>query len=296
MSETATAHPSHDAVAAGSDTWTIEPQRTGIVARATELWRYRRVLWFLGSRSVKQRYEGTTLGVFWLFARPLFPILISGLVFGQFLGVPSDGVPYILFFMTGVVPWSLFDRSVLFGTKCLEQHRGLMKKLYFPRLIAPLASVAPAVVDFGIYMGLVAGAALFYLWKDSVLYVRFGPSLIVALLMALLAVFCALSVVLWTCVFQARHRDVRFTMRYVMQFWLYLTPVFYPISVIAPEYRWIVYVNPIASIVATFRWALIGAGEAPVGPLVSAVALACFTMAAGIWFFFASESETIDRL
>jgi lipopolysaccharide transport system permease protein len=296
VSETAAAQPPYAALRDAADAWFIEPQRRGILARTTELWRYRRVLWFLATRSVKQRYEGTTLGMFWLFARPLFPILITGLVFGRFLGVPSDGLPYILFFMTGVVPWTLFERSILFGTKCLEQHRSLIKKLYFPRLIAPVASVAPAVVDFGIYMGLVTAAALFYLWKDGVLYLRVGPSVVVAFLMAALAVLCALSVVLWTCVFQARHRDVRFTMRYVMQFWMYLTPVFYPMSVIAPEYRWIVYVNPIASIVATFRWALIGAGEVPIGPLLSAVALAGVTMAAGLWFFTASESETIDRL
>ena len=283
-------------LAPSADAWVIEPQREGTAARAVELWRYRRMLWFLASRAVKERYEGMTLGIFWLFARPLFPILIGGFVFGGLLGVPSDGVPFILFFMTGVVPWTLFERSILWGTKCLNQHRSLMKKLYFPRLISPIASIAPATVDFVIYMFLLAGVALFYLWKDGVLYVKVGPGLILALLMSLLAVFSALSVIFWTCVFQTRFAETRFTLRYFMQFWMYLTPVFYPISVIPPEHRWLVYVNPMASVVTTFRWGVIGVGELPLVPLATAIVVACAAMAAGIWFFTFSESSTIDRL
>ena len=288
--------PDMTALASSADEWVIEPQRAGIGARAAELWRYRRVLWFLASRSVKERYEGMTLGIFWLFARPLLPIFVAAFVFGTLLKVPSDGVPYIFFFMTGIVPWMLFERSALFGTMCLQQHRSLMKKLYFPRLIAPLASIAPAIVDFVIYVVLLVLVALFYLWKDGVMYMRVDPWLVVALLMAALAVFSALSVIFWTSVFQTRHAETRFTLRYVTQFWMYLTPVMYPISIVPPEHRWIVYVNPMASVVATFRWAVVGIGEVPVGPLMSAIAIAVAAMAAGIWFFSASESATIDRI
>jgi homopolymeric O-antigen transport system permease protein len=284
------------ATARPDDVWVIEPQRDGVTARAAELWRYRRVLWFLATRTVKDRYEGMSLGIFWLFARPLIPILLGGFVFGGLLGLPSDGVPFVLFFMTGIVPWTLFERSILFGTKCLNQHRGLMKKLYFPRLISPIASISPAAADFVIYLLLLCGVALFYLWKDGVMYVKLGPSLVLALLMSVLAVFSALSVIFWTCVFQARHQETRFTLRYFMQFWMYLTPVFYPISVVPPEHRWIVYVNPMASVVATFRWGVIGVGELPLLPLATAIVVAFVAMAAGIWFFTANESSTIDRL
>jgi homopolymeric O-antigen transport system permease protein len=278
------------------DGWVIEPQREGVRARATELWRYRRVLWFLATRTVKDRYEGMSLGVFWLFARPLIPILLGGFVFGGLLGLPSDGVPFVLFFMTGIVPWTLFERSILFGTKCLNQHKGLMKKLYFPRLISPIASISPAAADFAIYMLLLCGVALFYLWKDGVMYVRLGPSLIVALLMSLLAVFASLSVIFWTCVLQARHQETRFTLRYFMQFWMYLTPVFYPISLVPPEHRWVIYVNPMASVVAAFRWGILGVGELPLAPLATSIVVALLAMAAGIWFFTVNESSTIDRL
>lgn len=279
-----------------ADTWVIEPQREGAGARAVELWRYRRLLWFLAVRSVKDLYEGMSLGIFWLFARPLFPILVGGFVFGSLLQLPSDGVPFILFFMTGFVPWSLFDRSILFGTKCLDQHKSLIKRLYFPRLISPIASLAPAAAYFVIYMVLLVLVVLVYLWKDGQLYVRIGPSILLAALMAVFAVFCALSVVLWTCVFQARHKETRFGLRYFMQFWMYLTPVFYPISLVPPEHRWLIYINPMASVVATFRWGLLGIGEMPLVPLATSVVIACVAMAAGIWFFTSNEASTIDRL
>lgn len=278
------------------DAWVIEPQREGAGARAVEIWRYRRMLWFLAVRTVKDRYEGMTLGIFWLFARPLLPILIGAFVFGGLLGIPSDGVPYILFYMTGIVPWTLFERSILWGTKCLDQHKSLLKKLYFPRLISPMASISPAAADFVIYMLLLFGIALFFLWKEGVLYLKLGPSLLVALLMSVLAVFSALSVILWTCVIQTRHKETRFGLRYFMRFWMFLTPVFYPISVIPPEHRWLLYINPMASVVTTFRWGVIGVGEVPLMALATSVVVATAAMAAGIWFFTVSEPSTIDRL
>ena len=285
-----------DAAAVTADQWVIEPQRTGAAARASEFWRYRRVLSFLGSRAVAERYEGTALGMFWLFARPLIPILIAAVVFGRFLGVPSDGLPYIMFFMTGVIPWNLFDRSIMFGTKGLEQHRNLIKKLYFPRLIAPLASMAPAIIDVLIYFGLLIATALFYLWRDGIFYIKVTPYLLLGAAMAVLALLAALAVVLFTCVLQTKYRDTRFTLRYVLQFWQYVTPIFYPVSLIPSDYRWLLYVNPMGSIVATFRWAVVGAGEAPIAPLLSSVAVVLVAVVIGIWFFVTYESATIDRL
>lgn len=279
-----------------ADAWTIEPESEGAKARAVELWRYRRMLWFLAVQTVKSRYQGMSIGILWLFVRPLLPILIGAFVFGRMLGVPSDGVPYILFFMTGSIPWSLFDRSILWGTKCLNTHKGLMKKLYFPRLISPIASIAPAASDFVVLMTLLVGLSLFYWWKDGVMYLRLGPSFIVALLMTVLAVCSALSVIFWTSVFQARVPETRFTLRYFMHFWMYLTPVFYPVSQVPPEHRWILYVNPMASVVSTFRWGVIGVGEFLLLPLLTSILTTFVAMAIGVWFFTASESSTIDRL
>ena len=125
---------------------------------------------------------------------------------------------------------------------------------------------------------------------------KLGPSLVVALLMSVLAVFSSLSVILWTCVFQVRYPETRLGLRYFMRFWMFLTPVFYPISIIPPEHRWLLYVNPMASVVSTFRWGVIGVGELPLVPLATSIVVAIAAMAAGIWFFTFSESSTIDRL
>ena len=290
--------PVLEGVATGEprEAWVIEPERTGAAARAIELWRYRRLLWFQAVRGVTQQYEGMTLGIFWLFARPLFPILVGGFVFGGLLGLPSEGVPYTLFFMTGFIPWSLFQRSILFGTRCLDNDRDLLKRLYFPRLISPIAALSMAAVYFVIYMVLLVLVMLFYFAKDGVLYMRLGPSLLVALLMSVFSMLCALSVVLFTSVFQARHKETRFGLRYFLQFWMYLTPVFYPISAVPPEHRWLIFVNPMASVVATFRWGIIGVGELPLIPLATSVVVAAAAMAAGIWFFNANESSTVDQL
>src|SRR5688500_11725189 len=144
-----------------------------------------------------------------------------------------------------------------------------------------MASLSPALANFVIYMALLFGIGLFYLWKAGVFYLSLGPSLLVALAMSVFAVFAAFGVVLFTCVFQARHKETRFGLRYFMQFWMYLTPVFYPISVIPPEHRWLVYVNPMASVVATFRWGVIGVGEVPLLPLLTSVIVATVAVAVG---------------
>jgi lipopolysaccharide transport system permease protein len=282
--------------AALADAWTIEPEREGTAARAGELWRYRKLLWFLAVRGVKESYEGMTLGIFWLFARPLLPILVGGFVFGSLLSLPSEGVPYTLFFMTGFIPWSLFQRSVLFGTKCLDNHRSLIKRLYFPRLISPIASLSMAVFYFVVYMVLLVLVVLFYLAKDGVLYLKLGPGLLAALAMSVFAIVCALSVVLFTSVIQARHKETRFGLRYFLQFWMYLTPVFYPISAIPPEHQWLIYLNPLASVVATFRWGILGVGQVPLLPLATSAVIAGVVMTIGIWFFSATESSTVDQL
>src|SRR5258705_2645840 len=154
--------------------WMIEPTRLGFFARAEELWRYRRILWFFAVQRIKDRYEGTTLGPFWLFARPLIPIAISTIVFGRLLNVPSDGVPYFLFYLAGSSCWRIFERSMLWVTQSLESAKGLIKKVYFPRIIAPIAAVAPAIIEFAILFALLVAACLFYWFKDGVMDLRVG--------------------------------------------------------------------------------------------------------------------------
>ncbi len=276
--------------------WLIEPAGEGLVARAEEFWRHRQMLWFFSTRAVKDRYEGMTLGIFWLFFRPLGPILISTFIFGGLLKVPSDGLPYFLFFLAGVSSWYVFERTVLTVTRSLSQNRGLLKKVYFPRLIAPLSAVSPSVVDFGIYTGLLLAAFVYYAMKDGVWYLRTGAWPLLALAVAAVIVVFAAGFGMWTCVFEARHRDVRYGLRYFLRFWFYLTPVIYPLSQVPPEHRWLVFLNPMAPLVETFKWSLFGIGTFPAAPLAAACAIVLLTLISGIWFFTRSEEASVDKL
>ena len=279
-----------------ADKWVVEPRRMGVFARVEELWRYRRVLWFLATRSSKRLYQKTTLGVFWLFARPLAPLFISTLIFGRLLNVPSDGLPYFLFFLAGSASWNLFERSLMWATRSLDQNKGVLKKVYFPRLIVPIASVSPALMDFLIFMALLAVSFVYYRFKDGVWYFAFGPGNIAALFALVLSVFFAIAVGLWTSVLNARHRDVRYTLRYVTRFWSYATPVFYAMSQVPEKYKWLVYANPMAPIVETFKWGLLGVGTFPALPLLSAIGVTLLTFAGGFWYFGRAEAVSIDKM
>ena len=278
------------------ETWVIDANRAGIRERLLEFWRYRRVLSYFSVRYVKGMYGGTTLGPFWLFARPLLPIALSAFVFGSVLQVGSDGVPYFLFFLTGSVTWMLFERGLMFVTRSFTQSGSLIKKVYFPRLIAPFASMLPQLVNFGIYMGLLVATVIYYYFKEGVWYLVIGPRLVLALGAVALAVLLAIAVGLWTSVWQAKHQDVRFTLRYVTRFWSYATPVIYPMSKIPPEHRWIMFVNPMASIVETFKWATLGTGAFYPLPLLCSCVIIAIVFTGGLWYFGRAEGASVDSL
>lgn len=281
---------------AGYQKWVIEPVRVGLIARARELWRYRRILWFLAERRIKDRYEDTTLGIFWLFARPLMPIFISTIIFGRFLGVPSDGVPYFLFFLAGSSCWRIFERSVQWVTRSLDQNRGLIKKVYFPRLIAPISSVAPAVTEGGILLTLLVLASVFYYFHDGVFYLRIGLPIVAALVAVAMAMLLAISVGLWSSVLQVKHRDVQYSIRYFTQLWQYVTPVFFPLSSVPPKYHLAFFINPMTPIVEMYKWGLLGIGEFPGIELALGVGVMLLIFGTGIVYFNNSEAASVDRL
>ena len=276
--------------------WVIDASRVGVTERLKEFWRYRRVLSYFSIKSVQALYKGTTLGPFWLFARPLLPIAISAFVFGSLLKVGSDGVPYFLFFLTGMAVWMLFERGLMMVTRSFSQTKSLVKKVYFPRLIAPFSSVLPSLVNFGIFMALLLGTVIYYFFKDNVWYLVIGPRLIVGLFAVVLAVLLSIAVGLWTSVWAAKHEDVRLSLRYFTRFWSYATPIIYPMSQIPPEHRWLMWVNPMAPVVETFKWATLGIGAFYPGPLLASCCIIGVVLFGGIWYFGRAESEAIDNL
>jgi lipopolysaccharide transport system permease protein len=288
--------PAAGAEGAERDKWVIDANRAGLVERLYEFWHYRRVLAFFATRAVKGMYQGTSLGVFWLFARPLLPLAISAFIFGGLLAVPSDGIPYFLFFLTGSCTWMLFERGLRFVTRSFSQASGLLKKVYFPRLIAPFSAILPSVVNFFIYTGLLLGACVYYYWTEQHWYLMVGPRLLLGAMAIALTLFFTVSVGLWTSVWMAKFPDLKYGLRYITRFWFYATPVIYPMSQVPPEHRWLVYVNPMAPLVETFKWATLGVGEFPVGPLVTSAIVIAAVFVGGVWYFGRAEGAVVDDL
>lgn len=285
---------------ADSDVWLIEPRQYGVLDRGREFWEYRRLVWYFASDALTSLYRGSALGWLWLLMRVLGPIGITGAVFGGVLGAPSDDVPYFLFLVCGMTTWLLFERSLIFVTRSLERNRRIIRKVYFPRMILPVAFVAPAVFYLIIVLLILAGTVIYYYRQDGVWYVTMHPRLLAAAGAIVLSLVFAVAVGLWTSVLQLRYRDVRYGLRYFMPFWLYVTPVFYPLSLLlskVPEkYHWLISINPMVTIVEAFKWGTLGRGSLQPASIAASLTLILVTIVVGMWFFNRYEAASVDKL
>jgi lipopolysaccharide transport system permease protein len=270
--------------------------REGFFARVREVWQYRRILWFFSVKALQSLYAKTHLGVSWLFIRTLVPLGIGSFVFGTVMQVSSGAVPYFIFYTTGQLAWNCFDGPLIRGSRGLESNRMLLTKLYVPRVILPLASMTAGLVEPAIMTLVLAGALAYYRANDGVWYVQAEPRLLVAVASVLLILAFAFSLSLWTSVWQARARDARFVLRYVVGFWLYLTPVIYPVTQVPERIRWLAYLNPLTAPVETFKWAVLPNMQQSWGWLGYSSAVTVIVFCAGAWYFARSEAATMDRL
>ena len=249
-----------------------------------ELWEYRELLYFLTWRDIKVRYKQTALGAAWAIIQPFFMMLVFSLFFGRLAGVPSDNIPYPVFTFCALLPWQLFAQALQESSNSLVANERLITKVYFPRLVVPIAAVLGGLVDFAIafvvlllmmaYYGIVPGLAILYL-----------PFFI------LLAVMTALGVGLWLSALNVQYRDVRYTLNFLTQFWMFITPVAYPSSIVPEKWRALYGLNPMAGVVEGFRWALLGKTEAP-GPLLAVSVVAVILILVGGLYYFRRMEET----
>ena len=277
--------------------WVIDADtRDGFGSRAREVWQYRRILGFFSLKAVQSLYSKTRLGVSWIFIRTLVPLFVASFVFDSVMKIPSGGVPYFVFFVAGQIAWNCFDGPLIRGSRGLEVHRVLLTKLYIPRMILPLGQMSIGIVESTIVTLVFVGALVYYHSVDGIWYVQTGPRLLASILSIVLILFFAFSLTLWTSVWQARARDTRFALRFVIGFWMYFTPVIYPMSVVPPSIRWLMYLNPLTAPVEMFRWGTLPTTEHswPWFGYSAAVALAIFL--AGVWYFGHVESETMDKI
>jgi lipopolysaccharide transport system permease protein len=286
-----------DAVAA-HDMWVIEPRQHGVFARFRELWSYRYLWWYFASVTVTSLYRRTTLGWLWLLLRVVFPIGLNALVFGDVLDQADkvDHAPYFLFFLCGMTAWMVFERSLFYITRSVEQHRRLVTRVYFPRLILPFAAVAPGLVYLAVLLVVLIITVVMFHNRHGVWYVWLQPRLLVSVAAIAVSLLFAVAVGLWTSVLQARYRDVRYALRYAIPFWFLLTPVIYPMDQVPELYRWLVALNPMAPVVEAFKWGTLGETAFPTVPAAVSLALVILTMVTGMWFFNREEAASVDKL
>lgn len=229
----------------------IERARSWVGLNLRDIWSYRELLYFLIWRDVKVRYKQTLLGASWAIIQPLVTMIVFTYFFGKLARVPTDGVPYPIFFYTGLLVWTYFSNSLINGANSLVGNANLITKVYFPRLIIPSAAVLAGLLDFGIASLLLVGLLIYYDFEATVRYLILLP--LVALITAL-----ALGFGIWLSAVNVRYRDVRYALSFLVQIWLFVSPVIYPSSVVPEEWRWVMVLNPMTGIVEGFRASLFG--------------------------------------
>lgn len=267
---------------------TLEPSRGLVSLNLRDLWEYRELLYFLTWRDIKVRYKQTLLGAAWAIIQPFFTMVVFSLFFGKLAGVPSDGIPYPLFSFAALVPWTFFAYSLNQSANSLVGNANLIQKVYFPRLVIPVSSVLSGGVDFFLAFGVLLGMMLFYgFWP--------GWGILWLLPLLLLILVTALSVGLWLAALNVEYRDVRYTVPFLTQFWLFATPIAYPSSLLPEPWRTLYGINPMAGVVEGFRWILLGVPQAP-GPMIFASALVSLALLVGGIFYFRRMEKTFADL
>jgi lipopolysaccharide transport system permease protein len=256
----------------------IAPSSPWRLMNLRELWAYRELVFFLTWRDIKVRYKQTAIGVLWVVLQPVTMMIVFTLIFGRLAGVSSPEVPYPLFAFSALLPWQLFSRAITDSTNSLVTDQRLISRVYFPRIIVPIASVLAAAVDF-----LVSGSILFFLILGY--GVPFRMELAWTPILALLVMLASLGVGFWLSALNIEYRDVAYTLPFLNQFLFFITPVVYPASLIPEKWRALYGLNPMAGCVEAFRWALLGVGEKPGAMLaVSGAASVVIFLTGMIWF------------
>jgi lipopolysaccharide transport system permease protein len=252
-----------------------------------ELWEYRELLFFLSWRDIRVRYKQTALGIAWAVIQPVLAMLVFTVFFGRLAKIPSDGIPYPLFSYCALLPWQLFAYALTESSNSLVANERLITRVYFPRLAVPISTVIAGLVDFGIAFCVLLAMMFAY---------GVHPTWAVVTLPAflLLAIISALGVGLWLSALNVQYRDVRYALVFIVQIWLFLSPVAYSSSLVPERWRPLYGLNPMAGVIEGFRWALLGKVEAP-GPLLwVSILVAALILVGGLFYFRRMEKSFAD--
>ena len=243
----------------------------------SDIWEYRELLYFFIWRDIKVRYKQTLLGAGWAIIQPLMTMVVFTIFFGHLAKVPSDGLPYPVFSLMALVPWTYFASALAGCSTSLSGYQHIISKVYFPRLIIPIGAVVAPLVDFAIGFAILIG---FMAWYRIVP----GPSIVWLPALMLLALATAAGVGVWLAALNVRYRDVRYVVPFVVQLWMFATPVAYPASLVPAQWRAVYGLNPMAGVIEGFRWALAGGPAPGVITLVSAAVVVVLIAGGAIYF------------
>ncbi len=265
----------------------IQPLKGLVSLQLSELWKHREVLYFLIWRDIKVRYKQTALGATWAIIQPLLTMVTFSIFFGRLAKVPSDNLPYTLFSYSALVPWIFFATGLSQASNSLVGSSNLITKVYFPRLVVPMAAVFAGLLDLAI-----SGATLLlmmaYYHRGSTVHVVWVPALL------LLALVTSVGVSFWFSALNVKYRDIRHVLPFVVQLWMFATPIAYPSSLVPAKFRVFYALNPMTGVIEGFRWALLGTNTAPGLTLVVSSIIAVLVLIGGAYFFRRMETTFAD--
>lgn len=275
------------AVGRGGRVIRVQPSRGWASLRLADLWEYRELVYFLTWRDVKVRYKQTVLGAAWAVLQPVLTMLVFSLFFGKLAHMPSDGVPYPVFVLAGLVSWTFFANGLTQASNSLVTNANLITKVYFPRLIVPVAAILSGIVDVLLSCAVLVMVMAYYQLTP--------PAQIVWLpLFLLLAVIVALGAGLWLSALNVQFRDVRYTVPFLSQIWLLATPIAYPGSLVREPWRTVFALNPMVGVVEGFRWTIFAGTPAPIPQIAVSFATAVVVLATGAMYFRRMERTFAD--
>jgi lipopolysaccharide transport system permease protein len=265
----------------------IAPQSGRWTPPLGELWSYRELLYFFVWRDIKIRYKQTVIGAAWAILQPFLTMLVFSLFFGKLAHIPSEGLPYPIFYYCALLPWMYFATSLQNATNTMVENQRLITKVYFPRLALPLSSILSGLVDFGVSFLMFIAMMIYFGTRPSAAILWFPAFLLLALL-------TALGMGLWLSALNAVYRDVRYVVPFMVQFWMFASPVVYPSSLVPEKWRGLYGLNPMAGVIEGFRWSLAGHGDPPRRMLLVSTGVVILLVLTGAAYFQKMESKIAD--
>jgi len=266
----------------------IEPKKGWVPIDLKEIWNYRELLYFLTKRDIKVRYKQTVLGGLWAIIQPAFTMIVFTLFFGRLAKVPSEGMPYPIFVYAGLLPWTYFANAVSNSGNSLVGSANLITKIYFPRLIVPASASLAGLLDFFIAMFVLGVLMIHYHFVPGIIGIFLFPFLVG------LTFLCALGVGLWLSAMNVQYRDIRYVIPFLVQIWMFVSPVIYPVSIVNERYQWLLALNPMAGLIKAYRASILG--HQPVDwPLLGFSAFIIFLLlVSGLFYFRRMEKVFAD--